>query len=480
MEDNTSTETEITTDRETIRTWVEDSGTQPGYMTDEAGERRLHIYHPERDSTESVEETTWDEFFDRLEDDEMVLVRHADRPSEGADQFELLSRTEAMERATLDDEEVEQALLEGEVVTSEIVETKVVERTVRETETIESEVVDSEVVRDEVIDSELVRREIAGIHLGEEETGVAVVEDSETVGWDEEMMEIEQEVITVDVDETRQVTREIIEQKTVESRVVDRDVEGTETLESDTLEGHVDLEGVHRTIVESDMLGGEMVTEDVIEGGHLESEFTDEETILTELYERRLVEDEVLDRKRLTFELVTEEVVSTETMGTRTVESELIGSDMVTEIVEMGGATAAGTETTTTTETTATETETTTATTSEETASMGDAPATDETAAMSDETAGMGDETGAETSTAAVTLDDDDVGKTVIDANNEDVGVISEVDQDANLVYVDPHPGLAKRIRTRLGWEGHDDDDYTVEPDRIEEITDDEIRLRSL
>ena len=80
----------------------------------------------------------------------------------------------------------------------------------------------------------------------------------------------------------------------------------------------------------------------------------------------------------------------------------------------------------------------------------------------------------------AIVLDDRDVGKDVLDANGDKVGVITEVDADANRAYVDPNPGLAERVKTRLGWEGHDDDAYSVEPDRIEKIDDDHIRLRDL
>jgi len=464
MTNDTTAETEITTDRETIRTWVEDSGAQPAYVDDESGTRHLHVHHPDSDTTESVEETTWDDFFDRFEDDEMVLVRHADR--RGADQFDLVTRTEAMERATLDDEEVERALLDGEVVTSEITETTVVERTVRETETIESEVIDSDVVSDEVVDSRFVRREIAGIHLGEDDERVAVVEDDETLGWDDEREEIHHETVTLDVDETREVTREVIERKTVESRVVDREVEGSETVESDTLEGSVDLEGVHRTIIESDLLGGEIVTEDedAIEGSHMESEFTDDATVLTELYERRTVEDEVVERKRLTFELVSEEVVSTETVGTTFIRSELVETDEAVEFVETDrDETVTASETTATTgEVTADETEGTE--TTDETTAMGDTP---------------GDESTATGDTSTVVPDDDDVGKRVIDAEDEKIGVVTEVDEETGSVYVDPNPGLAERIKSRLGWESHDDDAYAVEADRIDEITDDEVRLRS-
>jgi hypothetical protein len=462
MANDTTAETEITTDRETIRAWVDDTGGQPAYV-DESGERHLHVHHPDSDTTESVEETTWDDFFERFEDDELVLVRHPDR--RGADQFELLSRTEAMERAALEDEEVERALLEGEVVTSEITETKVVERTVRETETIESEVIDSEVVSDEAVDSRLVRREIPGIHLGEDDDRVAVVEDDETIGWEDDREEIEHETVTLDIDETREVTREIIERKTVESRVVDREVEGTETVESDTLEGSVDLEGVHRTIVESDILGGEMVTEDVVEGEHMESEFTEEETILTELYERRTVEEEVLDRKRLTFELVSEEILNTETVATTLLESELIGTEEATEIVGTGERAVTASEITEATgAATGTDAER-----ADETTAIGDAPS-DEPSTTADPSSGA---------TAAVVPVDGDVGKQVIDAQDEKIGGVTEVDAETGSVYVDPNPGLAERIKTRLGWESHDDDAYAVEADRIDEITDDEVRLRS-
>ena len=512
MADDTRTETDetrtgesnITTDRETVRTWVEETNAKPAYRTTDADERELHVHHPDRDSTESVEEIEWDEFHQRFDEDEMALMRHGEGES---GRFELIPRTEAIERATLDDREVEEALLEGETVTSEIVETKVIERTVQETETIESKIIDSEVVRDEVIDEELIRREISGVHIGERDTGVTVLEDSETVGVEDETLRtdereevevLEREMVTLDVDETREVTREIIERKTVESRLVDVDIEETDTVESDTLESRVDLEGVQRTIVESDILGGEVVTEDVIEGGQMESEVTEDQTILTELYERRLVVDEMVDRKRLVFELVEEEVVDSETIGSRVVESYLVGSDALEEGAEIGGVaiereeamttdgvtTGAETETTgtmTDTETTATtDTETVTAdeTTTAETessATMGDT-ATHDTDEVSEAESGVG----AENDIAPVELDDDDVGKSVIDANDDKVGVVSEVDEAAKQMYVDPHPGLAKRIKTRLGWEGHDEDDYTVDPDNIEEITDAEVRLRSL
>jgi len=495
--------TNVTTGRDTIREWIEDSGARPGYRTTDAGEREPYVYHPDA-GDEDVEEADWDEFHDDFEEHELALIRHTDRT--GSEQFELVDRTEAIERATLDDEEVEQALLEGDTVQTQITETRVVEKTVQETETFESEVIDSEIVSDDIVDTELVRREITGVHFGEAETDerVAIVEDSETTGWDEDVEEIdvtEHEYITVDVDETREVTRELVERRTVETRVVDRDVEETETVESETLESRVDVEGVQRTILESDILGGQIPTEEVIEGGHVESEFSDDDTILTELYERRIVRDEVVDRKRLTFELVDEETVSNETVESVLVESMLVGSDAMGEDTEIEGIAiersdtattdagmATGHDTTTDDGMTAsddsmtdeTATASATAGTSSE-ATMGDVESTDDSMAddtMTDEGMTASDETIVEGE--EIQLDDHDVGKDVIDANDEQVGVVTEVDEDENLLYVDPHPGLAQRVKTRLGWEGHSEDAYSVTPDRIEMVGDDEIRLRSL
>src|SRR6056297_3297892 len=201
MEDDNRTESDetridndanknVTTDRETIRTWIEDSGAKPGYRTTEAGDREPYIYYPGEED-ENIEESDWDTFHEDFSDRELALVRHADRPKEGRGQFELVDRTEAIERATLDDREVEEALMEGETVETQITETKVIEKTVQETETIESKVVDSEVVRDEVINTELVQREIVGMHIGENERAVAIVEDRESAGWEEDVQEFD-------------------------------------------------------------------------------------------------------------------------------------------------------------------------------------------------------------------------------------------------------------------------------------------------
>lgn len=107
------------------------------------------------------------------------------------------------------------------------------------------------------------------------------------------------------------------------------------------------------------------------------------------------------------------------------------------------------------------------------------------------ETGASGEAEGREETTAETTSSDTvnasivspsnkDVGKQVVNASGENVGVVTEVDEDAALVYVDPNPGITDRIKTRLGWESRGEDAYTVSPDHIEAIEDDEMRLKSL
>lgn len=70
-----------------------------------------------------------------------------------------------------------------------------------------------------------------------------------------------------------------------------------------------------------------------------------------------------------------------------------------------------------------------------------------------------------------------DEGKTVVDTNGEQIGMISSVEGGA--AYVDPDPDLTDSFKSKLGWGGVDQEDYKLEGDRIETVTDDEVRLGS-
>ena len=70
----------------------------------------------------------------------------------------------------------------------------------------------------------------------------------------------------------------------------------------------------------------------------------------------------------------------------------------------------------------------------------------------------------------------DDAGKRVVNSEGNKIGMISEVKNGT--AYVDPDPGIADSIRSRLGWGDADADDYQLESGRIHAITDDEVRLK--
>lgn len=73
-------------------------------------------------------------------------------------------------------------------------------------------------------------------------------------------------------------------------------------------------------------------------------------------------------------------------------------------------------------------------------------------------------------------ITDDDEGKQVVDSSGRKIGMVTEV--RSGTAHVNADPGLADKIRSKLGWNKADQDDYPLETDRIDSITDDEIRLK--
>ena len=72
-------------------------------------------------------------------------------------------------------------------------------------------------------------------------------------------------------------------------------------------------------------------------------------------------------------------------------------------------------------------------------------------------------------------LTDDEVGKTVVDAEGKELGIVSKVEGDT--AYVDPNPSIAEQLLASLGVEGEDEEDYVVREDMLESVGE-EIRLR--
>lgn len=72
-------------------------------------------------------------------------------------------------------------------------------------------------------------------------------------------------------------------------------------------------------------------------------------------------------------------------------------------------------------------------------------------------------------------ITEDDEGKEVVDSNGETIGIVSSV--RAGTAYVDPDPGLTDSIKSKLGWNEPDTDDYPLDDSRVDTVTDDEVRL---
>lgn len=72
---------------------------------------------------------------------------------------------------------------------------------------------------------------------------------------------------------------------------------------------------------------------------------------------------------------------------------------------------------------------------------------------------------------------DDDVGKSVVNANNDEIGIIAAVEHGT--AHVEPDPGITDTIKTKLGWEGTNDDTYPLQEESIDHVTDDHVHLKS-
>jgi hypothetical protein len=76
----------------------------------------------------------------------------------------------------------------------------------------------------------------------------------------------------------------------------------------------------------------------------------------------------------------------------------------------------------------------------------------------------------------STTVTDEAVGKDVVDADGDEVGIVTSVRHGT--AYVDPDPGLTDEIRAKLGWETTDEEGYPLQERAVATVTDDEIRLR--
>ncbi|MBX0293418.1 hypothetical protein [Haloarcula nitratireducens] len=74
-------------------------------------------------------------------------------------------------------------------------------------------------------------------------------------------------------------------------------------------------------------------------------------------------------------------------------------------------------------------------------------------------------------------LSTNDEGKYLLDVEGEQIGIVTEVDADAQVAFVEPEPGLAEAWVQSFGYGDADEDDIKVPADAVETVTDSEIRV---
>ncbi|WP_424008834.1 hypothetical protein [Haloferax denitrificans] len=70
-----------------------------------------------------------------------------------------------------------------------------------------------------------------------------------------------------------------------------------------------------------------------------------------------------------------------------------------------------------------------------------------------------------------------DEGKFLMDEEAEQIGIVTEVDTDAQIAYVEPDPDLAEAVLQGLGFGDADGDDIEVPAESVETVTDTELRV---
>ncbi|ADE05078.1 hypothetical protein G3A49_11150 [Haloferax volcanii] len=70
-----------------------------------------------------------------------------------------------------------------------------------------------------------------------------------------------------------------------------------------------------------------------------------------------------------------------------------------------------------------------------------------------------------------------DEGKFLMDEEAEQIGIVTEVDTDAQIAYVEPDPDIAEAVLQGLGFGDADGDDIEVPAESVETVTDSELRV---
>lgn len=70
-----------------------------------------------------------------------------------------------------------------------------------------------------------------------------------------------------------------------------------------------------------------------------------------------------------------------------------------------------------------------------------------------------------------------DEGKFLMDIKGEQIGVVTEVDPDEQVAYVEPDPGVAEAVVQGFGFGDANADDIAVSAEAVATVTDSELRV---
>ena len=70
-----------------------------------------------------------------------------------------------------------------------------------------------------------------------------------------------------------------------------------------------------------------------------------------------------------------------------------------------------------------------------------------------------------------------DEGKFLMDVEGEEIGVVTEVDTEEQVAYVEPNPGIGEAVLQGFGFGEADEDDIEVPAESVATVTDTEIRV---
>jgi hypothetical protein len=70
-----------------------------------------------------------------------------------------------------------------------------------------------------------------------------------------------------------------------------------------------------------------------------------------------------------------------------------------------------------------------------------------------------------------------DEGKVLMDIEGEEIGIVTGVDTDEQVAYVEPDAGIGEAIVQGFGYGDADEDDIEVPADSVATVTDTELRV---